>query len=297
VGWATAPVFIRGFSTIYDPYTQSLLRYGSAAVFLLALSLVFYRKDLRTVFCRPRALVAIAALNVIQQCAWVNACYLGTATMAQMISKVSTVFVIAFSFFLFREERTVIRSPVYLGGTLLSFAGVALVLCKDGASLLPQFDAATWLALFVAASWAVYTVWCKHLVSDVHPVAMFTVLALYTTLGFAALSAAFGEPRTLLEASGAITVTAIVSGLVCIAMAHSAYHYAQKHLGSAFCSSFILLNPLLTNAMALYYWSDERLFPTQWVGAATLLGGTFLVVRARREVHQQAPYADVAPGA
>ena len=47
LGWALAPVFIRGLSATYDPYTMNFLRYSAAAVPLLAISLLAYRDDLR----------------------------------------------------------------------------------------------------------------------------------------------------------------------------------------------------------------------------------------------------------
>ncbi len=288
LGWSLAPVFIRGLSDAYDPYTQVFLRYGSAAAPLVTISFLAYREDLRKVILNPKAMVPLAVLNVVQQCAWTHACYLGTATLAQLISKLSTVFVIVLSYLLFREERAVIKSRVYLSGTLLSFIGVALVLCKDSASLVPRFDLATWLLLLVAVCWAMYTVWCKHLVTDVHPAPMFTVLAVYTTIGFGVAAFLLGEPSTLLEAGMGVNLIAAVSGVVCIAMAHTMFHFAQKHLGSALSSSLILLNPLFTNAIALFLWSDERLIPTQWCGTALLLAGTLLVIWAGHRAHKRA---------
>jgi len=284
VGWAMAPVFIRAFDATYDPYTQTVLRYGSGALLLVGISLAFYREDLVKVLRNPAPILGVALLNVVLQCAWVHACCLGTATVAQLLSKLSTVFVIVFSYLLFREERGVIRNPRYLFGTLISFVGVGLVLCKDPASLAPQFDVATGLILLVAVLWAVYVVWCKHLVAHVHAVPMFTMVAVYTTAGFGLLALLFGEPATLLHAGAGITAIAVLSGFICIAIGHPSYHYAQKYLGAALCSSLILLNPLLTNVFALLLWSDEWLTLIQWLGAALLLVGNLLVIRTAYRV-------------
>ncbi|HOZ46968.1 MAG TPA: DMT family transporter [Candidatus Hydrogenedentes bacterium] len=278
-GWAVAPVFIRGLSHAYDPYSQTVVRYGVSAVVLLVVSAAFYRADLVRVVRNPGPMLAISALNVIQQTAWVNACYRVTATLALLLLKLSIVFVIAFSYLLFHEERSVIRSRGYQVGTVLSLVGVALILCTDPGTLAPRLDAGTGLALSVSVFWAIYTVWCKHLVHDVHPVPMFTVLAGYTTLGFIALAFAFGDPHTVVTAGLRTTVIAALSGVIAIAIAHTTFHYAQKHLGSAFCTSLLLLNPLFTNAVALYLWQDEALRPMQWCGAAALITGAMLVVR------------------
>ncbi|MDQ1256894.1 MAG: family transporter [Candidatus Hydrogenedentes bacterium] len=280
VGWAAAPVFIRGLADAYDPYTQALTRYAAAAVPLLLLSLVFYRADLWKVFGMASGMLGVSLVNAAQQCAWTVACYRTTATLAQLVAKLSIVFVILFSYFLFREERAVIKSRSYLVGTVASFAGCVLVLCKDPATLMPQFDLATVLLLLVAVLWAVYVVWSRHLVTDVHPVPMFTVLALYTTAMFGVLALLFGDPMTIARAGWRANTLTAASGVICIALSHSFFLYAQKRLGSALCSSIILLNPLITYAMALVFWSDERMVATQWVGTVILILGTFLVTWA-----------------
>ena len=279
-GWALAPIFIRQLSTIYDPHTQNLLRYASATLPLFVISIIWFRKDLFTSFRGYKGMLGIAALNVLQQHVWTVGCAGSTATTAQFITKLSIVFVILFSFFLFHEERSVIKSRVYQFGTLLSFAGAAAVISDNPASIVPVLDFPTLMLLATAVLWAAYTVWAKHLVMNVHPIPMFTVLSIYTTLGFAVLSPATGDTFTLVTAGWHPAVIGIVSGLIPIAWAHPSFHYAQKHLGSALCSSVALFNPLVTYAVALWVFPDEHLVLTQWLGAALLLLGTFLMLTA-----------------
>ncbi len=71
----------------------------------------------------------------------------------------------------------------------------------------------------------------------------------------------------------------VISGLIPIALAHPAFHYGQRWLGSAFCSSVALFNPLVTYLVALMIWPDERLILTQWIGSGVLVAGTLLVLR------------------
>ena len=285
LGWSLAPVFIRGLSGVYTPCTQNFLRYGGGAAPLVVISLVAYRDDLRVVLRNYRGMLGIAVLNVVQQLLWTIGCAGAGATMAQLTSKLSVVFVIVFSFVLFREERPVIRSPLYLIGTLLGLAGVAAVISKDPASLAPVFDFPLIALLIVAVLWGLYTVWGKHLVTHVHPVPMFTVLAVYTTIAFGVLMLVCDGPSVVIAAGPRLAVLAALSGMVPIAMAHTCFHFAQKHLGSALCASILLLNPLVTYAIALAFWSDERLILTQWLGAGVLLLGAFLVTYAGHRAH------------
>jgi drug/metabolite transporter (DMT)-like permease len=192
--------------------------------------------------------------------------------------------VIIFSFFLFHEERAVIRSPIYLAGTALSFVGVCGIISNNPASVVPTLNWPTLMLLATAVFWAVYTVWAKHLVTNVHPVPMFTVLSIYTTIGYVILSVVWGTPATLVTAGVYPAVIGIISGLIPIALAHPTFHFAQKYLGSALCSSVALFNPLLTYAIALWIWPDEHLILTQWMGTAVLLVGTLLVIVAGKRV-------------
>ena len=281
-GWALAPIFIRQLSTVYDPHTQNLLRYASAALPLLLISVIWFREDLAAAFRGYKGMLGIAALNVVQQHVWTLGCAGSTATTAQLVTKLSIVFIILFSFFLFHEERSVIKSRIYQFGTLLSFAGAAAVISDNPASIVPNLDFPTLMLLATAILWAVYTVWAKHLVMNVHPVPMFTVLSVYTTIGFAVLSPATGDISRLVTAGWQPAVIGIVSGLIPIAWAHPSFHYAQKHLGSALCSSVALFNPLVTYAVAMWIFPDEHLVLTQWLGAALLLLGTFLVLSAAK---------------
>jgi drug/metabolite transporter (DMT)-like permease len=148
-------------------------------------------------------------------------------------------------------------------------------------------DFAAVLVLLAAVLWAAYAVASKHVVLGVHPIPMFTGVAVFTTLFFVPLSLVFGEPETIVTAGTFLTFVAFLSGVVPIALAHSSYNAAQKQLGSAFCSSFIIVLPLFTYLQGKLVLEDERVTAVQWAGAAILLSGTFLVTRAGVLVHRR----------
>lgn len=282
-GWALSPVFMRYLSAVYDPYTQAFVRYAWATASLIIVSSLFFRGDLVRLLRRPWGLLGIAGLNVIQQTAWTVACYHTTATTAVLVTKFQIPLVVVFSFIFFHEERAVIRSFRYLAGTALGVAGVVAIVTAGAATdLFPNHALATVLLLTVALCWAIYAVWGKHLVMDVHPVPMFTIVAVFTTTGFALLSLLFGTPSSILAASSLQNGIAFISGLLPIAIAHAAFHYGQKYLGSAFSTSLTLLSPLITHLIALLIWPDEPLNAIQWSGAAGLLCGSYLVILAQR---------------
>ena len=91
-----------------------------------------------------------------------------------------------------------------------------------------------------------------------------------------------GDAAQGVSAGPGVAAVAFLSGAVSISLSHSAFHYAQVRLGAAFCTTLHLLNPLATYAVALALWPDEAMNAVQWAGAALLIGGSALVVRARR---------------
>jgi drug/metabolite transporter (DMT)-like permease len=288
LSWSLAPVFIRLLSTAYDPFSQAFLRYTAAAIGIGAYAFVFYRRDFLALLLHPRPILGLACLNVVMQMAWTFGCYNSTATMAQLITKLTVVFVIIFSFFLFREERAVIRSPVFLVGTILSFLGVVVLVARAPGSLVPSMDTGSMFLVLTALFWSIYTVWGKHIVTvQLDPVPMFAAVAVFTTPMLGILSLSLGDPQTLLAADAKTTLIGIVSGLIPIALAHPCFHYAQKHLGSALCTSFNLTNPLGTYLIALAVLPGERLTLSQWLGAAILVIGAFSIVIAGRRAHQR----------
>lgn len=286
LGWALAPIFIRILSPAYDATTLNFLRYASASIPLLAISIAFYRRDLARSFRFFWGIGAVTLVNVAMQWLWTIGCARSAPTTAQLISKLSVVFVILFSFMAFREERGVIKSRLYIFGTILSLLALPAVISDNPASIIPVLDPPTLMLIASAALWGVYTVSSKGLVMLLHPVPMFAVLSAYETIVFAAAAFALGNPASILDADARTTTLAIVSGVVSVAMAHTAFHFAQKHLGSALCSSVNLFNPIITYAIALSIWPDERLILTQWIGGSVLILGTLLVVYAGQRVHR-----------
>jgi len=294
VGWALAPVFIRYLSAHYDPYTQSFVRYVSAAVALVPWCLCRYPAEVRRALARWKALAAIALVTLVMQTAWTVAIYHTTATAAQLILKVQVPMVIIMSYLVFHEERFVILSPRFLIGTALALVGVAGVLMRDpSVRWFPAFDLAFALLMLVNVLWSFYIVGSRHTCKDLHPVPMFTVVAVMVSVGFFPVMLLKGDTASIGAAGLWVGAVAFLSGMVSISIAHCAFHYAQVRLGAAFCTSLQLVNPLATYLVALFLWPDEALNALQWTGAVVLVAGSVLVVDAQRRAGLALPSADV----
>lgn len=294
IGWSLAPIFIRLCSADFDPITQSFVRYVSGSTMLAAICMVRWRREFLRLLRRPGQLIGISALNVFMQYIWTVGCYGTPATTAQLIIKLSVVFVIIFAYLLYREERAVIRDPRYLGGTAVSLVGLVFVLMQDAQSLIPVINTATLLLITMSVCWAVYAVWGKHLAWTMHPVPMFGVMSLHTTTGLGLLTLLLGDHPRVAAVPGTVWLIAIVSGCVSIGISHPAFQYAQRELGSALCTSANLINPLFTFLFALVMLPGERMLPMQWVGATLLMSGMGFVLAASQR-HQTKPAPIGAP--
>ena len=282
LGWALTPVFVRYKKDAYEPHSQAFIRYGSAAVALFVYSLFWLPAELKEAFKRWRTLLSMSLLVLAMQFAWTVAIYNTTATKAQLVTTVQAPLVILLSFLLFREEHAVIRSWRYLLGTAFCIIGVVGVFMqRTSTSVALVVDLALMLLLFVSFTWAVYAVWGRHTAKSLHPVAMFTVLSLFVTAGFFISTLVFGDYRCLLDAGFRMNGIAFISGVICIAAAHCAFHHAQLHLGSAYCTSLQLVSPFITHVIALFFWSDEKLIFVQQLGGLLLIAGCLLVIRSR----------------
>lgn len=279
--WGMAPVFIRLLRNAYDPYSQSFIRYFLAALILSTVCMVMFRTEFLALLRKPGPLIGIAAINTLHQITWTLGCYRASATLAQLILQSGIIFVILFSFMFFHEERRVIRSALFLVGTVAGFVGMAAVLMGGGHSAGSITLGTAILLLIPSLCWAIYVVWAKHLVMNCHPVPMFTVLSIFISIGAGLLACVFGRPACLVEASGWTTFVAFLSALFPLALAHPSFHFAQKHLGSAFSSSCNLFTPLVTYVLAKMTLDDTPLTLAQWIGGAVLLSGMTLVMRAR----------------
>ena len=106
---------------------------------------------------------------------------------------------------------------------------------------------------------------------------MFAVVASFTTIGLGVMATIFEQPATAFEAGAWTTFLVALSGIMAIGGAHPSFHYAQKHFGSAFTNTFMLILPLATYLASFVLLPDEGLTATQMAGAVVLILGTLLI--------------------
>lgn len=281
--WSVTGVFVKHFSLIgLDGDTQNLFRYLSSAVGLWVVALAWFGRESLRAWRQWHLFLLPTAINCIFQVVMVSSLYHKSIYpgLMSLLQQSSVIFSTVLAYILFHDERGTIRSWKYLVGSAVALGGVAgVILFREGAR--GDFGSGVLLILLSAFLWSCYTLAMKPVVRHTRPLIGFAMVATFTTLFFAVLTPIRSEPGTFFRVSLLDQFWVILSGVACISAAHSLYFRAVERLGVAICGSFLLVQPLFTNLLSAGILK-EQLAGMQMVMGAVLLGGAFLVVRARR---------------
>lgn len=287
VFWSTTPLLVRFFAGHCDVWSQNAFRYLSGAAFLALWTGL--RRTRRTPLTSEqwRALAWVAGANLVMQSFYGATYYHIFPAVGSLIVRLNIVFVAVLSFALQRDERRVIRSPRFLIGSCLALAGVACVIAGRDPELLEQLEVTTgqfWLgvgfALGLALSSSVYALSVKRAVRIIAPAACFDYVCRFTALGLAGAMLAFGRPASLIASPSWVLGLMALSAVTSIAIAHTCYYAALRHVKAVVATSVMQLNPVLTCVMSAAVFGDW-LAPVQMLGAAGAICGAWLAAMAQ----------------
>jgi len=281
LSWASAPVFIHYFTGIFDQWTQNFFRYLAGTCVLWAISLLFFRQDIRKALPAAGAFVLPVVVNVVFQIIWVIGLKYIEPAFASLVTKTSVIFAAMLAFVFHAEERAGISDPRYIFGTLLALGGcAALILGGDIGSRI--FLKGVLLLVIASLGWALYIVIIKKLLHRINPVVVFTMISTGTTALFFVFVLLWGRPKVFFSSPPLVKLMLVFSGVLCIAGAHTLYYFGVRIMGVAVSASFTLTQPLFTG-MISYLAFSEVLNPVQLVSGVVIIAGSYFVVNASRE--------------
>ena len=286
--WAIGPLFVKNFTLYYDVWTQNAFRYVCATVALMAFAVAGPR---RPTLRFPRRLwgplLLVVGANVGMQSLFGMVYYYLYPSVATLVGQLAVIMVIALSFFLFRDERRVIRSPLFIAGSLLALLGVATVIWRQDPATMRQLRVThsqfmTGIGLVVLWSFfsALYIVTIKRVVREMKPVAAFTNVAWMTTLCLVAMMLSLGRPQDLWRQPVQPLLGLVWTGVLCIAVAHVLYYVVIRRVKVVIVVTLMQLVPVLTCALSAA-WYGDHLSPLQSAGGAVTLIGAWLASMAR----------------
>ena len=283
VAWSFSTPVVKYLMPYYDPWTQNVYRYAAGMLTLLPLLVLRVRRMPGQLSGRTLLRLLVPTVpNIVQQTGWVVALLWIYPALAAFLNKSSVLFAALMAYFLFPEERWLFRSHRFIGGLALSLAGtLALALWRPDLDKM-QINLGILLVLTSAAGWACYSVAAKRPAEELGSTVSFAVVSIYSTAAFVPMALAWGDLGHWRAVPWQVNAIMIVSGILCVGLAHTLYFYAIKKLSVSVCATMMLATPL--GAMTLSWWMfGERLTGGQWVGGLMLLAGGALTLLAKEK--------------
>ena len=283
--WSLVPSMIRFVAGSFSVNFQNSVRYLASLAVLWPLVLLTAGRARRASYARllrskAGKIVLVALANYAFQVCYTYSLYLVMPSVMTLVSQTQVLFGVFFAVLLFKDERAIVGSPAFIAGIVLALGGVSLVIGGGPSFGSPAFGAGVLLVVGSAFSWALLGALLRAWLPEAPPLlsltAVFTVVTPLFIVTYAVAHVGFPIP----VAPPLHWFVLIASGLLGVGLGQSLFYRAVPVLGIAVSSSINLLTPFLASAVS-YLVYGERLTPLQLGGAAVLICGSWLVVRAR----------------
>jgi len=203
-----------------------------------------------------------------------------TATNAALLNATSPIF-IALASVLFLGTRI---SALAVFGTLVSFAGVLVIVSRGSLDVLRTFELNSgdaWI-LLSALSWAGYTVCLRWRPAELRGLDLLTVVATISVIMLAPLCVIEAMAGRVLVLTAASIVGIAYVGIVASVLAYISWNHGVAQVGPARAGPFMYLMLVYTPILSILFLG-ERIEPFHLAGAALIIAGIYLTTaRANR---------------
>lgn len=289
--WGTIPIAGKVALQGIQPVALSFLRLAAAGFLMLAFLRIVHPRDLASLRRPPLLVAAIAGLALAgNYVLYLEGLARTTATAAQLIIQLASVFLVIWGVVLFHEEASRIR----VAGTLSAVAGVLLV-SWNGHPLTALLDSRYLVGnLFIAAaalSWSFYAVAQKRMNAGAASGANLAIILLIAAL-VTSVPAIPAIPSSLAWLPLVAAVYLVLNTFV----AYGAFAESLRHLDASKTAVITTFAPVITMILVLparflapTLFSGDALTGYTVAGAALILGGILLVVREGRDARALDP--------
>jgi drug/metabolite transporter (DMT)-like permease len=279
--WAVGPLFIHYFSGYIDAWTQNFWRYLVAFIVLLPfLSMAIVKNRVQTSLWRLALLPAF--FNIVMQSFWALGLSLIEPGFVSLLARTSLFWVILFSFIIFPEERSLMKSSRFWLGITLSVVGTIIVIVfKEGFSTHAN-SLGIILILLSEVAWALYAVSARKAFRQTPSTLAFSIISLYTMIGLAILALLLGQPVQIFTMPTHAIAYLIFSGFLCISIAHTLFFKAIKSIGTTLTSVIMQIHPFIVILLSMLIFT-ETLTLSQWLGGFILVTGSLIAILAQKK--------------
>lgn len=286
LAWTGTPLLLKYFSDKLDVWTMNGWRYGAVA---LVWSPVIFVALARKKFPKAlwKAALPATAFNIGAQVCFAASFYKIDASTVAFALRPQIIFVTLGALFFFPAERRVIRSPWFLGGGVLVIGGVLCVIALgddfgSGANL-----SGVLLAVGAAFGFSGYALAIRPVMKIAGPFVAYAVISAYTAVGCIVLMLLFGEQMgaDVFQLSTRLLMLLALSAMLGLAIGHTAYYSAIKHLGVAPSSAVIQLQPFtVAIGEVLLPMFAVTLLLGQWIAGSVAVFGAIVMLAVQHRI-------------
>ncbi len=279
--WTSAPLFIKTLTAYTDAWTQNFVRYATAAVFWLPL--LIYNAARKKIPPKMWLIAAIPSFfNAALQSCWGNSMYFLDPGFATLIQRSTIFWVIIMTVIMFPDQRGFIRRPGLWVGIFMVIIGVFGILYYQegfGDKVKPE---GVIIVMGNAVFWSAYTVTIKKYMQNINPVVGFAIISLYTSFLLGILAFTVGDPSQYAHFTSKVWFLLIISGFICMAIAHVLYVAAVQLIGTTLPVIILSLVPVCV-LFASWVIHHEVLNFWQYISGAVVIAGsvTAVIVQGR----------------
>lgn len=282
--WSLGPIFITYLAVYIDSFTQNFLRYLISCIFWFPFLILSIRKKH---FDRSIWLKAIfpAAANLTMQSLYAGAFYCISPAFMILLMKSSIVWTALFSLVFFLDERPLAKSKRFWIGMTLSAAGVIGVTYYKTDFAAVKTITGIILAFGASLAFAVYAISARYFFKNNDSRQAFSVTSIYTTLGLAILTFAFGDIKSSLALNTWQWSCIVISSITGIALGHTLYYAAMRRIGATIPSLLILAQPFVVLAFSHIIFK-ESMNIQQIISGGILLTGSAIAIWAQEHLNK-----------
>ncbi len=283
--WAFSPVAIRYVKEIFPVNTQNFFRY---LVSLIIIWPVFFLSTPRqqrqhTLRLLPSLLpkfIGMAGMNYVFQLSFTYSFFLLYPAFGSLLYKTGVIFAVILAAAFFPDERSLLKSRTFQAGLALAIIGVVFTIAdgKDFGNI--EFNLGVLLILLAATAWSLLSVCIKKWVPMIPASFSVAVILTIVTPLYLLTDILLNKGLRFPEASPGMWLLMLISGIIGVGVAHSAYYYSVPSLGVALCAVLDLSRPFLAGIISFLVFR-ESLTLVQIAGGILLLSGAYCVIKTR----------------
>ena len=230
-------------------------------------------------------IMAVTAVQFVFQITYTLGLYLVYPGLFTLLFQAAIIFSVFLALFLFPDERESLRNFRFLGGILISVAGVVITISAGRNLSQSQLNLGSLVVICCAACWALLGALIKKWLQAIPPTFSLSIVYTIATPLFL-LTYLFSTDGPLIpEAPLFAWILMFLSGIIAVYLGQYLHYKCLPHLGLALTSNLALLVPLVAGTIS-YFVFNEHFSLLRLFGGLLLVSGAFIVIRIR---YKQSP--------